>query len=119
MTLRRKFIYYLLIGHISFFSLKVSLLWPADTRFWIPVVEAVVVLSFVVGFRYVRAMFVPIQMIRRGSELIDDPDFTTRFVEVGQIEMDELIRVYNRRVDHLAVRTHAYTGTTLFPRAGA
>ena len=37
----------------------------------------------------------------KGAQLLAESDFTTRFREAGQPEMDELIRVYNRMVDHL------------------
>ena len=36
-----------------------------------------------------------------GLRLIRDEEFTSRFLPVGQPEIDELIGVYNRMVDHL------------------
>lgn len=55
----------------------------------------------ILGVRFVRALFVPLELIRTGAELISERDFTSRFVEVGQPEMDMLIDVYNRMIDRL------------------
>jgi len=44
---------------------------------------------------------VPLDLIRTGAELIGERDFTSQFREVGQPEMDALIRIYNRMIDRL------------------
>jgi signal transduction histidine kinase len=59
------------------------------------------VLSVLVSVRLVRALFVPLDLIRTGAELIAERDFTTRLVPVGQPEMDVLIGVYNQMLDRL------------------
>src|SRR5207237_9137240 len=64
-------------------------------------VEALFVISIVVSYRIVQALFVPFDLIRTGAELIAERDFTSRFVPVGQPEMDDLIRVYNGMIDRL------------------
>ena len=64
-------------------------------------VEAVFLLSVIVSIRLVKALFVPIDLIETGAELIAERDFTSRFVPVGQPEMDVLIDVYNRMIDRL------------------
>ena len=43
----------------------------------------------------------PLDLIRTGAELIEERDFTSKFLEVGQPEMDQLIRIYNRMIDQL------------------
>src|SRR5687767_14664188 len=63
--------------------------------------EALFVLSVILGVRFVRALFVPLDLIRTGAELISERDFTSRFVPVGQPEMDTLIDVYNGMIDRL------------------
>jgi nitrogen fixation/metabolism regulation signal transduction histidine kinase len=55
----------------------------------------------IVSIRLAAALFVPIQLIETGAELIAERDFTSRFVPVGQPEMDVLIDVYNRMIDRL------------------
>ena len=64
-------------------------------------VEAVFVLSVLVSIRLVKALFVPLDLIETGAELIAERDFTSRFVPVGQPEMDVLIGVYNRMIERL------------------
>ena len=64
-------------------------------------VEAVFVVSILVSARLVRGLFVPLDLIQTGAELITERDFTSRFVPVGQPEMDTLIEVYNRMIDRL------------------
>jgi signal transduction histidine kinase len=64
-------------------------------------VEAVFVLSIIISIRLIRGLFVPLDLIQTGAELISERDFTSRFVPVGQPEMDTLIEVYNRMLDRL------------------
>jgi signal transduction histidine kinase len=63
--------------------------------------EAAFLLSVILSVRLVSALFVPIDLIETGAELIAERDFTSRFVPVGQPEMDRLIDVYNRMIDRL------------------
>jgi two-component system nitrogen regulation sensor histidine kinase NtrY len=99
MTLRAKIIVYLVLIHavlagISFVVLR------AD-RVWLLAVEGLFVLSIGFGVALVRTFFVPLDLIRTGAELIGERDFTSQFREVGQPEMDALIRIYNRMIDRL------------------
>ncbi|HEV8578922.1 MAG TPA: ATP-binding protein [Thermoanaerobaculia bacterium] len=99
MSLRAKIIAYLVLIHavlaaISFFVLR-------ENRLWLLAVEALFVLSVVLGALLVRAFFVPLELIRTGAELIGERDFTTQFREVGQPEMDALIRIYNQMIGRL------------------
>ena len=59
------------------------------------------VISAVIGYLLLKAFFVPLELIRTGADLMREKDFTTHFREVGQSEMDQLIRIYNRMVDQL------------------
>jgi len=64
-------------------------------------VEAAFVLSVIISIRLVAALFVPLDLIQTGAELISERDFTSSFVPVGQPEMDVLIDVYNKMIDRL------------------
>jgi nitrogen fixation/metabolism regulation signal transduction histidine kinase len=44
---------------------------------------------------------VPLELARTGAELIEERDFSCKFLETGQPEMDRLVRVYNRMIDQL------------------
>lgn len=99
MSLRTKIIAYLVLIHavlaaISFFVLR-------ENRLWLLAVEALFVVSIVLGVLLVRAFFVPLDLIRTGAELIGERDFTTQFRDVGQPEMDSLIGVYNQMIGRL------------------
>lgn len=99
MSLRAKIIVYLVLIHavlavISFVVLR-------EDPLWLLAVEGLFVLSVALGVMLVRAFFVPLDLIRTGAELIGERDFTSQFREVGQPEMDALIRIYNRMIDRL------------------
>jgi len=65
------------------------------------VMELLFVLSVSISIRLVRALFVPLELIQTGAELIAERDFASRLVPVGQPEMDTLIDIYNRMIDRL------------------
>jgi len=99
LSLRAKIIAYLVLIHavlavISFLVLR-------ENRLWLLAVEGLFVLSIVLGVMLVRAFFVPLELIRTGAELIGERDFTSQFREVGQPEMDALIRIYNQMIGRL------------------
>jgi two-component system, NtrC family, nitrogen regulation sensor histidine kinase NtrY len=57
--------------------------------------EALLLLSLAVAYRLLRAFLVPLELIGTGAELLAERDFSSQFREVGQPEMDKLVRVYN------------------------
>jgi two-component system nitrogen regulation sensor histidine kinase NtrY len=99
MSLRAKIIVYLVLIHAVLAAISVLVL--RENRLWLAAVEALFVLSIVFGILLVRTFFVPLDLIRTGAELIGERDFTSQFREVGQPEMDALIRIYNRMIDRL------------------
>ncbi|HEY3569691.1 MAG TPA: ATP-binding protein [Thermoanaerobaculia bacterium] len=99
MSLRAKIIAYLVLIHGVLAAISVFVL--REDRLWLAAVEGLFVLSIVLGVMLVRAFFVPLDLIRTGAELIGERDFTSQFREVGQPEMDALIRIYNQMIDRL------------------
>jgi nitrogen fixation/metabolism regulation signal transduction histidine kinase len=99
LSLRAKFIIYLLLIHLLFCAVTGWLL--RDQRLWLLAVEGFFFLSFISGLVLVRRLFEPIRLIRSGIEFIQASEFGTRFREVGQSDLDPLIRVYNAMADHL------------------
>jgi nitrogen fixation/metabolism regulation signal transduction histidine kinase len=97
--LRLKFLLYLIFIHLLFAGVAVYLL--STNRVWLLAVEAVFIISLYVGMRLIRQLFNTIELINTGAQFIQDSDFTSRFSEVGQRELDHLIQVYNRMADHL------------------
>ncbi len=99
MTLRARFLVYLLMVHMVF---GVAAVWfLRDHRLWIIAIEGFFVLSLAVGWRLLQAFFGPLELVRGGALQIREEDFTTRFSPTGQQDMDQLIVVYNQMVDTL------------------
>lgn len=99
MNLRIKFILYLLLVHLLFAGVAIYLL--LQHRLWLLAVEAIFIISLYTGIRLVRQLFNTIELINTGADFIQDSDFTTRFNEIGQPELDRLVKVYNRMAGHL------------------
>ncbi|HYG62819.1 MAG TPA: ATP-binding protein [Thermoanaerobaculia bacterium] len=72
-----------------------------ENRLLLLAVEALFALSATLGVLLVRSFFVPLELIRTGAELMSEREFTSSFREVGQPEMDALVRVYNEMVARL------------------
>src|SRR5262245_29567514 len=98
-SLRLKFILYLILIHLLFANVAIYLL--SKNRVWLLAIEAVFIVSLYAGLRLIRHLFNTIELINTGAQFIQDSDFTSRFSEVGQRELDYLIKVYNRMADHL------------------
>jgi len=98
-SLRLKFIFYLILIHLLFAGVAIYLI--SKNRVWLLAVEAVFIVSLYAGLRLIRQLFNTIELINTGAQFIQDSDFTSRFSEVGQRELDHLIKVYNRMADHL------------------
>ena len=99
MSLRRKFILYLVLTHVLFCLTAVALL--AQRSLWLFAFEAVFIISLGIGIKLVSDLFGTLELINTGAQFIHDGDFTARLVEVGQPEMDHLVDIYNRMIDHL------------------
>ena len=99
MTLRTKLLLWFIALHLVFAGLAVVLLM--NDQAWLFVVEIFFVVSILISYRLVTALFVPLELIRTGAELMNEGDFTSRFVPVGQPEMDRLIAIYNAMIDRL------------------
>lgn len=99
MTLRTKLLLWFIALHLLFAALAVVVL--LDAQAWLFAVELFFAVSLIVSYRLVTALFVPLELIRTGAELMNERDFTSRFVPVGQPEMDRLIAIYNAMIDRL------------------
>jgi two-component system nitrogen regulation sensor histidine kinase NtrY len=98
-SLRSKIILYLVVIHLIWAAMAVLVFY--QNRVWLLLVELFFAVSVLFGVLLVRAFFVPLQLIQTGAELMNERDFSCAFVETGQAEMDELIRVYNRMIEAL------------------
>src|SRR5258708_10064399 len=99
MSLRTKIIVWFIALHVVFAAAAVFVLLQNPLLLF--AVEACFAVSIIVSVRLVRALFVPLELIRTGADLMAERDFTSRFVPVGQPEMDRLIDIYNDMVGRL------------------
>ncbi len=99
MSLRARIVFYLVALHLLLGALAFHAL--LDRPWWLLAAEVVFGASAVTGYFLVKAFFVPLELIRTGAELIRERDFSARFREVGQPEMDDLVRIYNTMIDQL------------------
>ena len=99
MSLRLKYILYLLAIHLLFAA--VAALMLVHNRLWLIAIEVVFVISFAIGLKLADGLFGTLDLIRGGADFLKERDFTSRFREVGHPEMDQLLDVYNRMADHL------------------
>jgi nitrogen fixation/metabolism regulation signal transduction histidine kinase len=98
-SLRGKFVAYLVAIHMVFAVGAAAAL--RENRLWLLGIELFFVLSFLAGLWLLRSLFEPIRLIRAAVDFIKVHDFSTRLREVGQKEVDPLIRVYNQMTDTL------------------
>jgi len=99
MSLRARIVFYLvalhvLLGAMAFYALL-------DSPWLLLGAEVVFAATALTGYYLVRSFFIPLELIRTGSELMRERDFSSRFTEVGQREMDDLVRIYNSMIDQL------------------
>jgi nitrogen fixation/metabolism regulation signal transduction histidine kinase len=98
-SLRGRAIAYLIVLHAIFAAVAVYLL--LDSRIWLIAIEVVFALSLLAGIQLSREMYRHLGMTAEGLRLIREQEFTSRFLPVGQPEIDELIGIYNTMVDRL------------------
>jgi nitrogen fixation/metabolism regulation signal transduction histidine kinase len=98
-TLRLKFLIYLGLLHAVFAGCAVWFL--RDRRPWLIAVEVFFFVSLAVGMWLLRSYFGPLRLIESGTQYLRDGEFTTRFAETGQKDIDRLVEVYNCMVDEL------------------
>lgn len=99
MSLRVKFIVYLVFIHLVFATSAYFVF--QQHRVWLFAMEGFFILSFIIGLTLIRTMFKPLDLIVTGSELLGEGDFTSTFRKSGQPEMDTLISLYNEMVEKL------------------
>ena len=99
MSLRRRFVLYLLAIHLLFAGLAAYLF--LQNRLWLLAIETCFLASFAIGRKLLNDLFTPLDLVREGALLLAEEDFNTRLREPGQPELDPLFQVYNRMADHL------------------
>jgi len=99
MTLRTKFLLFVVIIHAVLLALAAQLRTTNPVLFVAS--EALLLASIVLTAQLYRGFVRPFQLIAAGTAAIQAKDFSMKFVPVGQREMDQLIAVYNQMIDAL------------------
>jgi two-component system nitrogen regulation sensor histidine kinase NtrY len=98
-SLSRHFLAYLVLLHALFAVVAVLLMRSKPVA--LVAAEAVFAVSLLAGLALLRGLRRGLQPLEEASRLLAEGDFTTRFREVGQPEVDRLVGVYNRMADAL------------------
>ena len=99
MTLRRWLVAYLVFLHLLVAALAVFFL--RDRPWWLIPIEILLVVTLAAGVFLARRIFGAVAMVREAQQLLDDGDFMSKVREVGQPEVDRIIRLVNRMSDRL------------------
>lgn len=99
MTLRRLFYAYLIALH----AIACVLAWHLVRQsVWaLAALEVGLLLSALAGSWLVDRLLRAHTLVRESAQLLEESDYTTRFLPTGQIEIDRLIAIYNRMADAL------------------
>jgi two-component system, NtrC family, nitrogen regulation sensor histidine kinase NtrY len=101
LSLRARFILYLVVVHTAAGAAGVLLIAQQAQWGWILLLEAILVFSFAFGVVLVSRLVRALAFVGDSAQFLDDGEYTTRFREVGQPEVDRLIGLYNRMIDRL------------------
>jgi two-component system, NtrC family, nitrogen regulation sensor histidine kinase NtrY len=96
---RTRLIAYLVVMHVLLAAAGGWLV--AQNRYWLIVVELIVLSSAAVGITLVRRGDRQLDIARAGIRLIAEGEFTSRFLPVGEPAIDPLIAIYNTLIDKL------------------
>ncbi|WP_310396876.1 ATP-binding protein [Hymenobacter sp.] len=99
MTLRTKFLLFVVIIHAVLIALAAQLRTTNPVLFIAS--EVLLLISIVLTAQLFRGFVRPLQLIAAGTAAMQAKDFSMKFVPVGQREMDQLIHVYNQMIAEL------------------
>ncbi|MBV8251975.1 MAG: HAMP domain-containing protein [Chitinophaga sp.] len=99
MKLKTKYLLFISILHL----LTLVLAWYVfkEEKVLFIVSELFILLSAVIAARLYRQLIRPLGFLMRGVDAIRERDFNVKFRPTGQVEMDQLILVYNQMIDEL------------------
>ena len=98
-SLRTRLLTYLVVVHVLFAGIAFDFL--ANDPLALVVTQLIAVVSLTIGLWLTRQVLGSLAFMRESATLLNESDFMSRFRDVGQPELDQLIHVYNRMVDHM------------------
>jgi len=93
MSLRHRLYAYLAAAHLLFLALTVRLF--RDAPLLMLALEAVVLLSFILGLRLMRRALEPLSYTRHFHDLLQDQQYAARLQHSGDKELNELVHLFN------------------------
>ncbi|MEM6800866.1 MAG: ATP-binding protein [Bacteroidota bacterium] len=99
MKLSTKYILFIILIHGT--ALVMSYFIFEENKLLFIASEVLILLSLYFSYQLYTSMVQPIKLINQGADAMRDRDFTVKFQGVGQMEMDNLIEVYNQMMDQL------------------
>lgn len=99
MSFRARLVTYFVVVHLALAGLGGWLVWTQP--YALIGVELALILSLAVGVGLVRRAIGHRALAADARRLVHDQAFTTRFLPVGEPDVDDLIALYNRMVDRL------------------
>ena len=99
MKIRTRYILSTLFIYLALAGVSIAI-YPLNRNLFMAC-EALVLFCAVFTFAFFRSFTRPFRILNAGIESIQDQDFSIKFLPVGQPELDRLLEVYNRMIDHL------------------
>jgi two-component system, NtrC family, nitrogen regulation sensor histidine kinase NtrY len=99
MKLKTKYILYISVIHAVF--LAVTLIIYSHNKVLFVFCEATLLLSLLFFIGFYNTIFRSFRLLNSGIELINDKDFSLKFLPLGEPELDRLIVVFNKMIDQL------------------
>ena len=99
MSLKWKYLLFISLLHAITLASLLHYFWDKK---WAFILIEIILLGFLVyGYSLYNQFIEGSKIIRTGSTAIKDEDFTVKYREVGNLETDEIISVYNDMIDKL------------------
>ena len=99
MTLKQKLLFTSIFLHISLFS--IAFIFREQLASFLVLVEVILVLSFTVFYKLIIKALLPLEYINTFSTLLKEQEFTARFSELNQPDLDSLIGQFNIMLEKL------------------
>ena len=99
MSLKAKYILFIILIHVILIIFSINLIQV--NLFYFLLAELIILVTIIFSFILYKQLIMPLNTISSGIESIEEKDFSMKFVKVGHLEMDNLIRVYNKMIDQL------------------
>lgn len=95
------YVAYLLLLHAALAGMSYYLL--RDQLYWFVGVEALLLVSAFMGYRFYNSFMQPTRLIEQGEGAMLDRDFATKFLPTPSPEVNRLVGLYNAMMDNLRI----------------